>query len=57
MSRIAHLLYDAIAHVVFFGIRMRLEKCNFAKLLGDAHGDFRTASPQTRRRCCDAARD
>jgi hypothetical protein len=57
MSRIAHLLYDAIAHVVFFGLRMRLEKCNFAKLFGDERSDFRTASRQTRRRCCDAARD
>jgi hypothetical protein len=57
MSRIAPLLYDAIAHVVFFGIRMRLEKCNFAELLGDEHRDFRAAGHQTRRRCCDAARD
>jgi hypothetical protein len=36
---------------------MRLEKCNFAELLGDEHRDFRAAGHQTRRRCCDAARD
>jgi len=57
MSRISLLLYDAIANVVFFGIRMRLEKCNFAELLGDECLDFRTAGHQARRRCSDAARD
>jgi hypothetical protein len=48
MSRIAPLLYDAIANVVFFGIRMRLERCNFTELSGDADRNFRTAVRRAR---------
>jgi hypothetical protein len=48
MSRTAPLLYNAIAYIVFFGIRMRLEKCNFVKLSGDEDRNFRTAVRRAR---------
>jgi hypothetical protein len=57
MSTIAPFLYDAIANIVLFGIRMRLVKCNFVELSGDEYRDFCTASHQTRRRYSGAARD
>ena len=49
MPRIAPFLYDAIANAVFFGIRMRLEKSNFAELLGDEQRGFRAAGHQASR--------
>jgi hypothetical protein len=54
MSRIGPVLYGALAHVVFFGIRMRLAnanlpkrsgQCGSIKALGDSRG--RSTDDQT----------
>jgi hypothetical protein len=41
MSRIASLFYDALAYLVFFEIRMRLDKRDVVELLYDEYRDVR----------------
>ena len=40
MPRIASLLCDALAYLVFFGIRIRLGNRDLAELLGDEYFGF-----------------